>query len=1452
MPQNRILEKMLDRLYASLISGPSLNCRPHSSRQRVDLTSLKALGCISPQSTIVDLLGEPRRCRLAASIPMPPSMQRRSQFMHFTDEETESPGDLPEEKLALRAWQAQKSLLTKLRNLSEDARTYEQDTGVPALNVGYPLLSMPPNAGSTRRTLAPIAFIPITLEVAAGRSPSVQIICHGEGVDLVTPNPALMAWLERETGKAAEGLCDDEEGEQPWQEIRELVMHVATVLSLHHVDPLALTDPSALELCDTPLANDLPCEPAVLPCAVIGLFPASNQGLLRDTRAMIADDAIAEPVAPFVDVAASLDSIEHAMPDDSQPLVESRRKMSEERFVTLADPFQARAVERARTSRGVVIHGPPGTGKSQTITNVIADHLSRGERVLFVCDKRTALDVVSNRLDHLDLGRLCALVHDPDRDQRNLYMKIRAALDELTEVKTNNRVNKALEKIDADLASLHQQLTVCCRQLMEPAGDEMSFHVLAGRWLAIEAPAIDGLDDKILRQTRLAQFEQHLDDVEVIFERAMTIDYAFNPWSVCAGSPLDTFLNRPVDELRQSLASCIDDARVADNARHENIPPFDASASLDEQATRRRKLSELSSRFDRVDETVRKHVASLDTESVDRLTGLLRDTQAHRSALAEPMDAELVLVIEGDLPSMRSVNEDVAMIDRYIQVMGGWKRIFAFGLKRAAGQLLASFGLTASTEDAARLQQFFKALRARMLLTHTTGQLLPHPPPDAMLDDATLSQTLEGYDIALGAVLAAADIAPLVRIALIDSSAREKLIDGLDRSEPRGRALEALERSMQSLDLFNDKWLSSALAQLRGGKQASETLHRLQQRFDTLESILRVRESVAQLPGSLSTAVNVALRSGVEPAVAMAAMLKAVLASELRMRLEADPALQRFDEQRVVHQFNRYRKLEDKKRTLVRNAILDLWVNRQKHRLLAGTGSRLNAAGADLRRRLFVRGKRAMRLRQMIAVGEQSECTGEGDALFDMCPVWMASPETVAQVFPRRAMFDVVIFDEASQCRLEEALPVLTRARRFVIAGDPKQLPPTRFFEASITTSEDEQLETDQDLFEAQQGEVEDLLTAALNLQVEEAYLDVHYRSRNADLIEFSNEHFYKHRLQAIPGHPKFCTRFAPLALDRADGKYEDRCNHLEAQRVVQIVDELLRRPDPPSIGIACFNLRQRDLIVDLLDDKAVDDDDFARRLAQARKRVGEASFEGLFVKNLENVQGDERDHMIISTTYGPTKEGRFYRRFGPLARAGGGRRLNVLVTRARQQVHLVTSIPRDVYLNVEAIPEGATPSGAWLLFEYLRYAEALAEAYEENHRVLEEAKRSEEPQLVRRPIPPISDFAMALGTQLVQQRGIGCDAHWGNQGFCVDLALHHPSSAEDVTIGVLCDFARYDRAPDPVEWEIYRQSILDWTGWQIERVWSPQFFRDPTRSFNHLDQASKRVIESQHTIDEV
>jgi hypothetical protein len=321
--------------------------------------------------------------------------------------------------------------------------------------------------------------------------------------------------------------------------------------------------------------------------------------------------------------------------------------------------------------------------------------------------------------------------------------------------------------------------------------------------------------------------------------------------------------------------------------------------------------------------------------------------------------------------------------------------------------------------------------------------------------------------------------------------------------------------------------------------------------------------------------------------------------------------------------------------------------------------------------------------------------------------------------------------------------------------------------------------------------------------------------------------------LQAIPCHPSQKKSIA-LELIRADGIYEERANKKEAELVCDIVSKLLVTPEPPSIGIACFNLTQRDVILDTLQERCMQDRDFEERLEEARKRKGNASFEGLFVKNLENVQGDERDHIIISTTFGPDKTGRFRRGFGPLSQAGGGRRLNVLITRAREMVHVVTSIPTTEYRALPPIEDGQTPNGRWLLYAYLGYIENLQK----------QDQRSREEKAQQNPVVTIdkTDYASPLSINvahlLVASHQLSAHVPWGTPGFCIDLFVRRPGQADDGGLGVLCDMSRFQQASDPVEWELFRTAALERQGWKLHRLWSPAIF---TNSNLHL----ARIAES-------
>lgn len=1559
-----VLRAMLERLYGALTRGPGINCRPHRSRQRVDLTDLDALGDVDAPTVLGRLLGEAGSAELKANVPPPEGLadgfRRRpgASKPSVPEAETESEEDVrteenqagtgveaaarinledrdpyrvphpaakereaasaPEEAAEApeapepearpaspeAAYAAQRKLLTKLRALEDEARTYLHDTGVHALHLGYPLLSLPPGfAGGGKRILAPIAFSPIDLDASAGARPGVRLRAQAEDEDRLVINPALLAWIERTLGKrldlAAAGVLDDRddaedpndaaaaaaaasspsEAEQaaaseapslaavpPVVEIAALVRAVADALDLPDSALAGWAGEAPGDAVDAlgacPRTEQLPAEPAIVNAAVLGLFPAGNQGLLRDTREMIEAGAPGGLAQAFLSPEAGFGDLLDAAAD-RDPKTAKSSTVRGERFVALADPSQALAVETARSEPCLVLHGPPGTGKSQTITNVIGDHLARGQRVLFVCDKQTALDVVYHRLEALGLDGLCARVHDPQRDRRSLYMSVRETLGGLAEAQTDARSEAKLEKVDDELESIHAELTSLHAALMLPpaagsvANPEEGFHELCGRFLQNQAME---LPSSLLAGTAEADLAAHRRTLDLVFERGAQLGFATHPWLTQAAGyatgGLDAHLGRDPAITAQRLAEALARAEALDaldaeaEAKGAAAPPLDASRSLEEQERERALLlGHLRWLAAHPDPAAAAHAAVIDAASIDSLRGLLRDGQSDARTIKErPLDAAVAEILADNPPGPAAVAADTGALDQYLEKANRWYAFLLFGPKKLAAEVLRRYGKTLSVGNATAVREALNGLAVRRRLDGVLEQVTGARPNRRLPGDGELLRQQERWERLLAVRAAVAGeghpLRSLARAALQSPEALASLADCLERSPERSGAVGELERALAETGVLCEHFCQRRQAAARARTEPSgPALAALAARSDDVESVLRFAEGLAALPEEIAAAADPLLRAGVSASEADASLRKRCIRHELARRVAGDPKLSRLDAEALEHAADRFAKLEKRKRGLVRDVIVHRWTEAQKRRLLNTTGNRLNSVGTAVRQRLFVTGKRAMRLRQVIRLGRslgQKEAAERDpallagdpavlpalDPLFDLRPVWLASPEAVAQCFPRDAVFDLVVFDEASQLRLEEALPVLTRAKRAVIAGDPQQLPPTRFFEAAFDEGENTgAIETEDDLFEAQQRGTEDLLSSALNLDAASTYLDVHYRSEDPGLIAFSNEHFYRGRLQALPTPPSRRSDGPAVRLQRVDGTYLDRTNPAEAEAVVQKVRELLAAKKPPSVGIACFNTTQRDAISEALESAALDDDDFAARLDAARSLERDGQREGLFVKNLENVQGDERDHLIISTTYGPDAQGRFYRRFGPLGMAGGGRRLNVLVTRARAQIHLLTSVPAAAYRGLGAPPSDSTPSGSWLLFAYLAMADQAAS--------VEPAARELAPGLTVHPSSAPSSLAQALGGRVAALApDARVEVHAGNEGFLLDIVTTPPTGP---TTSALVDFARYSAAPDPVRWDLYRRGILHWRGWKPNRVWSPTVLREPTAAVESI-----------------
>ena len=417
------------------------------------------------------------------------------------------------------------------------------------------------------------------------------------------------------------------------------------------------------------------------------------------------------------------------------------------------------------------------------------------------------------------------------------------------------------------------------------------------------------------------------------------------------------------------------------------------------------------------------------------------------------------------------------------------------------------------------------------------------------------------------------------------------------------------------------------------------------------------------------------------------------------------------------------------------------------------------------------------------------------NAIRAMKPCTMMSPSSVAQFLKPAQRFDLVIIDEASQMRPEEAISALARAKQAVVVGDPKQLPPSTFFDRQ---DGDGQPDGDEEFEKIVDESILDVARTAFQPSRELLW---HYRSKHGSLIAFSNRHFYDDRLIVFPspqeGHPDYGVKLIPVT-----GQYRASVNVPEANAAAKAaVDFMAKNPDK-SLGIVALNQRQRDLILGEMDRLFVRD-----TVAERYRARWATTLEPFFVKNLENVQGDERDFIFISTVYGPDEAGNLMQRFGPINGAAGDRRLNVLFSRAKHGVCVFSSMRPD---QIRA--DANSPRGTRLLKDYLAFASTgQLDTGTRTHKDCD------------------SDFEHFVKGCL-EAKGYEVVAQVGVAGFRIDLGIRHPEWPFGFLLGIECDGAAYHSSLSARDRDRLRQQVLESLGWTIYRVWSTDWFRDQNR----------------------
>ena len=1033
-----------------------------------------------------------------------------------------------------------------------------------------------------------------------------------------------------------------------------------------------------------------------------------------------------------------------------------------------------------------VLDGPPGTGKSQTIANMIAHNLAMGRRVLFVAEKMAALNVVYRRLEEKGLGEFCLELHSNKAAKVDVLKQLERAWDardafspgewarEAEHLRMlRDRLNEFVEIMHREQPNgmtLHEAIGVSvgnaelnAPRLAWPAPVEHSKEDLARLWdivrrLEIISKQVAGLPQGITG-VRCRDWSNAWQDE--IVEAAMQLPTCLSALLTARDELLQTVpLPVAVQDLPGITAFC---ALVeAALATHGHDMHFAFSPNFPDMVS-----------------------------AVAKLGGLVREYHTVEGQLSvQYADVASVPVAALEL-------EWQAAVQKFF--------LFAKGAKKKAAERLGAIGAAKGTpspeEDLPRLRRL-QALAAEITTLAPVLQFLPGWNSLAS-DMPQMHAALARGEALRNALAAGADSQET--LILRRQQLGGLVVDGNALLAPGGSVAVAHRRCTTALAQLNAVLFTftrlAGTAPNTGLNELGQIAAAVIAAPTKLKSWCDWQRVAEEAHGAGLAPILQALQQG--RGGHLAALFETAYARWFAGRLiDAEPRLREFVPDVHTSDIATFRKLEDK---LARMAA------RYARARLCGRIPDKNEVGKKdgygiLKHQLQLQ-KRHKPIRQLV--------TEMGDAFTRLAPCMLMSPLSIAQYLPpEQPLFDLVIFDEASQIAPWDAIGAMARGRQVVVAGDPKQMPPTNFFgrAAGEVANDDE-------------ADMESILDECLAAGLPQHTLDWHYRSQHESLIAFSNNRYYENRLITFPAP---VTRASAVSWRRVHGVYakgRGRTNPIEAQA---LVDEAVARLTSPAhgtktLGIIVLNAEQQQLVEDLLDRARQQNPDLERFF-------GDATLEPVFVKNLETVQGDERDIILLGVGYGPTEPGApaMSMNFGPLNRDGGWRRLNVALTRARAEMVLFTSF------DASMVDLNRTSARA------VRDLKHFIEFAERGPRALAEAVQGSVGGFDSPFEAAVAEALTRKGWQVVTQIGVS--------RFRIDLGIVHPDRPGDYLVGVECDGAAYHSAATARDRDKVRQAILETLGWKLLRVWSTDWWVDKADATEKLHTAISALLEADRT----
>jgi very-short-patch-repair endonuclease len=1008
---------------------------------------------------------------------------------------------------------------------------------------------------------------------------------------------------------------------------------------------------------------------------VLGNFSFQKMAMVKDLQDRAEELAGHDLITAMAGSAEAARSLS-ARPFDLEPGELDRHQPETEYYVLDADSSQQRVAEIVFAGQSAVIQGPPGTGKSQTIANLIAGLAARGRRVLFVAEKRAALEVVQRRLEREGLGHLALDLHGADLTRQQVMQRIRTGLAQVS------------DSLPVPPDDVHRRFTDQRRRLLEhvqrmhvqrePSG--LSVYEMQGRLLRLPAEAVTPLrwrTPQLDHLTTAAAEKVETALRELAGHDSLVLETDPSPWT---------------------------GARIADGA---------AAQAASDLALR------VSDLFRRVQDEI---------DTICR-TGWLR----RPPNLAE---AEALLALADGVAQTAARFQD-ALWDQDLNALtvalapaakGGFSHVMnvvvSSGYRAALKQAHSLAKPGAPEGSAADMYALITtaADQLRRWRIHAEGSVRPVALPDAAATYGRVKQLIGGME-ALAQVVRLGDWKTM---ALSDLGLKlQALAD--DRNTPTFVAAISLQEAQ-----IRALGAGAIMEEIRRAKPTAGLWH------------LRFRY--------------------------------AYLASHLDKVWLDDPGLAGFKGRTHDEAAAEFRRLDRQRIKLAAERV------RRQHAEHVVEVMNENPDQAALVGREAEKKSRHLPLRKLLATAP--------DVLTALFPCWMASPLSVSQLMDAdRRYFDVVLFDEASQVLPEDAVPSIMRGTQLVVAGDEHQLPPTIFFADGAEEEED----PDEDESAAVGFESLLKLSAAF---LPRRMLQWHYRSEDESLIAFSNRHIYESGLVTFPGTGGPLAVSHVLVEQEPGREGQEESSAREVAKVVELILAHAQQHPERSLGVIAMGIKHAHRVQAALDAALQQRRDLDSFFDQTRQ-------ERFFIKNLERVQGDERDVIILTVGYGKDRSGKLPYRFGPLLQDGGERRLNVAVTRARKQMTLVSS-----FTHLDMDPERSKARGVELLRLYLQYASSQGRSSGGAAGTGAALKEFEE------------DVRTALTAQ-----GISLLPQWGASQYRIDLVAEHPHEKGRYVLAIECDGATYASAPTARDRDRLRQQQLEALGWRFHRIWSTDWY---------------------------